>query len=85
MKISSLVRAAAAVAVRRTLWLTAVRQLSRMAPDGWWRRPPFLPIPPADYLGFRLQTQYGDADAQPLGADVVNYLQWVRMWDRAGR
>lgn len=85
MKISSLVPAAAAVAARPTLWLTAVRQLSRMAPDGWWRRPPFLPIPPADYLGFRLQTQYGDADAQPLGSDVVNYLQWVRMWDRAGR
>ena len=48
-----------------------LRQLRRAARRGWWRRPPFLPLPSADYVRFRLLTQYGDDDATPTADDVV--------------
>jgi len=73
-----LARAAMAVAVRPALWLTAVVQLGRLAPAGWWRRWPLLPVPDREYLRFRLVTQYGDPDRQPEPADVVTYLEWCR-------
>ena len=77
--------AARAVAVRPGLWPTALRQAGRLAAPGWWRRPPFLPLPDPDYLAFRLETQYGgDAPgARPLDAgDLVSYLEWCRDQDR---
>jgi hypothetical protein len=61
------------------LWPTAARQLHRTARRGWWRRPPFLPLPSTDYVQFRLLTQYGDA-ANPTHDDVVSYLRWCRDW-----
>lgn len=73
--------AVAAVARRPGLWRTAVVQSRRMVPAGWWRRPPFLPVPDADYLRFRLETQYGsDHEAEP--ADVLTYLEWCRDFER---
>ncbi len=68
---------ALAVLRRPDLWLTAVTQALRLARPGWWRRTPFLPLPDATYLAFRLETQYG-ADAEPTAADVVTYLHWCR-------
>ena len=73
-----------AVARRPDLWVTALRQARRIAPPGWWRQRPFLPVPSGEYLRFRLQTQYGDTDATPDPSDVVSYLEWCRAWDRAG-
>lgn len=74
-------RAVIAVLVRPRLWATAVRQWARMVAPGWWRRPPFLPVPDPDYLRFRWQTQYGStapADAH----DFVIYLEWCRTFGR---
>ena len=78
-----MIRIAAAVARHPSLWVTAVRQARRTAGRGWWRRPPFLPVPSGDYLRFRMQTQYGDSDRSPDPDDVVNYLLWCREWDRS--
>lgn len=74
--------ALAAVLVRPALWPTALRQLLRMRRRRWWARAPFLPLPGAGYLGFRLVTQYGDDNARPAGGDVVSYLRWCRDWER---
>ncbi|MCU1353806.1 MAG: hypothetical protein JWM05_3015 [Acidimicrobiales bacterium] len=73
--------AAAAAAVLRhpSLWATGVVQVGRLAAPGWWRHRPFLPLPDADYLRFRLQTAYGD-DRDPEPGDVVTYLHWCRAW-----
>lgn len=79
-----LVRVVAAVAIRPTLWWTATRQVGRLARPGWWRRPPFLPIPPADYLRFRFQTAYGDPTRLPPVGDVLTYLHWCRDWPGDG-
>lgn len=67
----------AAVLRHPTLWPTAIGQAFRLAPTGWWRRAPFLPLPDPAYLAFRLETQYG-RDAEPSGDDVISYLRWCR-------
>jgi len=77
-----LARAALALARRPGLWLTALTQLLRLAPRGWWRRRPFLPLPDPAYLRFRLQTQYGD-DRPAEPGDVITYLHWCRAWPHA--
>ena len=43
--------------------------------------PPAVPAgPDRRYLGFRLQTQYGEPRHRPATADVVTYLTWCRDW-----
>ncbi len=72
--------------VRRPwLWPTALRQLVRLAPSGWWRRWPPLPRPDPAYLRFRLETAYGDTGREPDSADVVTYLTWCRRQERRHR
>jgi hypothetical protein len=71
-------RAVLAVAGRPGLWRTAVRQLFRLAPRGWWRRAPYLPIPDRNYLRFRLETQYGDPDHPIEPRDLITYLRWCK-------
>ena len=68
-------RAFLAVLVRPRLWWVAIRQTARLARPAWWRRAPFLPLPPADYLRFRLETAYG-AVVAPEPRDLVAYLDW---------
>ncbi len=72
-----------ALLARPSLWGTAVSQSFRLARPGWWHRSPFLPVPDAGYLRFRLETQYG-SDPDPEPADVVTYLHWCREFDHLG-
>ena len=44
----------------------------------WWRRAPFLPLPPREYMRWRMFTAYGDADAVPPANDVVRFARWRR-------
>jgi hypothetical protein len=44
---------------------------------GWWRRPPFLPLPARDYLRWRMHTAYGDDAFVPPAEDVVRYARWA--------
>jgi hypothetical protein len=66
----ALVRPRLALDLLRLTWSFRARQ--------WWRRPPFLPLPPRDYLRWRMFTAYGDADAVPPVQDVVNFARWRR-------
>lgn len=70
--------AASAILPRPWLWLTALRQVRRFAPNGWWRRPPFLPLPDRDLLAFRATTQYGDPEHPADADDLVSWLEWCR-------
>ena len=74
-------RTVSAIARRPRLWPTAARQARKLAPTGWWRRPPFLPVPAKDYVAFRIVTQYGEIGRSPSPEDVVDYLAWCREWD----
>ncbi len=73
------VRCAAVVVVRPGLWSTAARQYRASLPRRWWAQRPFLPLPPGDYVRFRLQTQYGDTNHRIAAADVLNYLSWCKL------
>lgn len=68
----------AAVAARPTLWWSAARQLRTLAPDRWWTRLPFLPVPDRDWMAFRMTTAYGDPDAPLVADDVVTWLRWSK-------
>ena len=75
--------AAAAVARRPGLWVTALRQMRRTVAPRWWSRRPFLPVPSGAYLEFRLVTQYGDAHHRWDRDDVVHYLEWCKAWEKS--
>jgi hypothetical protein len=75
------IRSGAALGAHPSLWPTALRQAGRLCRPGWWRRAPFLPIPDAEYVRFRLETQYGP-DGVPDPGDVLVYLRWCREHDR---
>lgn len=67
-----------------SLWPTAIRQMFFLAPSGWWRRAPFLPLPDAAYLRFRMVTAYGgDGTAVAQPDDLLTYLRWCRAWPAA--
>lgn len=71
-------RLAAHAAVRpRVAWdlLTLVWAMRRRR---WYRTPPFLPLPPAAYLRWRLYTAYGDESFVPPVADVLRFARWRR-------
>ncbi len=44
----------------------------------WYRRPPFLPLPPREYMRWRMFTAYGDEAAVPPVSDVVQFARWRR-------
>lgn len=51
----------------------------------WYARPPFLPLPPREYLDWRIETAYG-ADSVELPAEPLRrYLEWSAAQARAGR
>jgi hypothetical protein len=67
-----------AVVVRPYLWLTALGAATAFAPDGWWRRYPFLPLADPTTLRWRLTTAYGSPEGPIDADDLIAYLQWRR-------
>lgn len=59
-----------AVELLRTVWAFRRRH--------WYRTPPFLPIPPLEYVQWRMDTAYGDENAVPSVDDVVRFARWRR-------
>ena len=75
-------RLAATAAMRPRLALTLVRIAWRMRARDWYRRPPFLPLPTARYVAWRLHTAFGDVDHSPDAAELERYATWVRWMGR---
>lgn len=65
----SLLNPAIGVALLRVAW--------RFRRRGWFARFPFLPLPPREYLRWRMYTAYGSDDAVPPADDVVRYARWA--------
>ncbi len=64
----------------------AVRGMVAMAPVGWWRTAPFLPLPDAAYWQFRLETINGGAGNQPPSpSEVVAVSRWLPLMRRLRR
>lgn len=72
------VQAAVAMAKRPDLWWIALFEARAFVPRRWWRAFPPLPLPSAAWLGFRMETAYGDRTARPSAGDVVAWLEWCR-------
>ncbi len=72
--------AVAGVVVRNPALLPdAIRVGRTMAPERWWARPPFLPLPDAAYWHFRMVTVLGHEGAGTLSAEqIAGYLRWCR-------
>lgn len=66
----ALVNPRLAVDLLRTAWAFRRR--------GWYRRPPFLPLPDPTYLRWRMYTAYGDEAAVPPVRDVIGFARWRR-------
>lgn len=54
----------------------------RFRARGWYRRAPFLPLPPPAYLDWRLHTAYGGGDVVPPQAELARYLRWTARMNR---
>lgn len=73
------VSAVLAVLRRPDLWLCAAKTTVGIAPRGWWRQAPFLPLPDHQWMHFRLETAYGGDGSGPVAAeDLVTYLEWKK-------
>lgn len=73
-------RVVVAVLRRPRLWSEAVATSLALAPHGWWRRWPPLPLPDPAYWRFRMVTAYGGSgEGGPEPDDVVEYLEWRRL------
>lgn len=70
LSVRALVRPRLAIDLIRLTWSFRAR--------GWWRRFPFLPLPPREYMRWRMFTAYGDEGAIPPADDVVNFARWRR-------
>ena len=64
--------------VNPRLALDLVRLTWSFRARDWYRHPPFIPLPPRDYVRWRMLTAYGDEDAVPPLEDVVRFARWRR-------
>lgn len=86
MHYGRLLRRIAGLALRRPGLLPPLLGAAwRFRRRGWYRTPPFLPLPPRAYVEWRLHTAYGSEDAVPPAADLARYLRWTRRMGSGGR
>lgn len=62
---------------RPGLALDLIRVSWRFRSRGWYRRPPFLPLPDRTYMAWRMHTAYGDHHALPPVDDIERYARWA--------
>jgi hypothetical protein len=85
LRYGSIVRQFAGLALRHPRLIAPLLAAAwRFRARGWYRRPPFLPLPPPEYVAWRLQTAYGSENAVPPAADLLRYLDWSA-WLRSRR
>jgi len=71
-------RLALRAAINPRLAVDLLRLMWSFRARDWYRRPPFLPLPPRVYMRWRMYTAYGDEAAVPPVEDVVNFARWRR-------
>jgi hypothetical protein len=68
----------AGLALRRPSTLPYVVQAAwAFRARDWYRRFPFLPLPPRSYIRWRMETAFGDPEAVPSPNDLERYLVWA--------
>ena len=65
------------IALRRPLlWPALLSAAWAFRPKGWYRKPPFLPLPSKAYMRWRLETAYGDPETVPPADETVRFITW---------
>lgn len=64
--------------IRPRIALDLLRMVWAFRARAWYRRAPFLPVPPREYVRWRMYTAYGDERAVPPLEDVVRFARWRR-------
>lgn len=65
------------LALRRPgLWPAMLSAAWAFRSRGWYRRPPFLPLPSREYMRWRLETAYGDPEAVPPRDEIARFVTW---------
>jgi hypothetical protein len=56
----------------------------RLIPQDWYRRPPFIPVPPPAYVEWRLKTAYGKhrPSWKIVIRDLWQFGNWLRTFDK---
>ncbi|MGH7476013.1 MAG: hypothetical protein ACRELD_06970 [Longimicrobiales bacterium] len=70
---------------RPGLYASALRAVWSVRQRDWFRRPPFLPLPPRAYLEWRLHTAYGADERGPTADELKRYLRWTEQMQRSER
>jgi hypothetical protein len=73
------------VALRPRTVGSLIRAAWRFRSRGWWRRPPFLPVPPREYVEWRLHTAYGEEGRDPTADEIRRYVRWANRMYRGRR
>jgi hypothetical protein len=73
-----IVRLTLRAVVNPRLALDLLRLAWAFRADQWYARPPFLPLPPREYLRWRMYTAYGDEQAIPPAEDIIRFATWRR-------
>ena len=60
-----------------SLYVPMLRAAWRFRARDWYRRPPFLPLPPRGYVAWRMHTAYGDEAVTPPYSELARYLRWA--------
>lgn len=68
---------AARSAMNPAVGIALLRVAWRFRRRGWMLRFPFLPLPDAAYMRWRMYTAYGDEHAAPPAEDVIRYARWA--------
>ena len=72
-----MLRVAARALVRPRLLFLLLGTAWRFRRSGWYRKPPFLPLPPAEYMQWRQHTAYGDEPRTSTPAELEAYVRWA--------
>ena len=73
-----LLRLSARAAIKPRLAIDLSRMAWAFRTSGWHRAAPFLPLPPKEYIRWRMYTAYGDETAVPPAEDIVRFARWRR-------
>jgi hypothetical protein len=60
-----------------SLGVALLRVAWRFRKRGWYTAFPFLPLPPGEYVRWRMYTAYGSYDAVAPADDVERYARWA--------
>lgn len=70
---------------RPGLLMALLKAAWRFRARGWWRRAPFLPVPPREYIAWRMHTAYGEEGRDPSVEELERYVRWANRMHRTRR